>query len=433
MCDTIVAVPGATKDGAMLFGKNSDRESDEVQNLVIFPRQTFEAKTTVECTHITIPQVSHTNRVLLSQPFWMFGAEMGSNEHGVVIGNEAIMTRVKPSKIGLTGMDLIRLALERCDSAKNALETIITLLETHGQGGQCGYRDNLYYMNSFIIADKKQAFVLETVEKNWAWKKITDVWSISNKISLEHDYDAASPGLIDYAIKKGWCTSEADFNFSKHYSDKIITWGAAGKAREQANRCHLAAKIGELTTTDFMQFLRFHSDNPKWKPSNGLRLVVCAHAGNNLTKPSQSVQSLVASIRDDRALYYATGSSNPCMSPYFPIFAENTELPEDYYPGKENFDPAAFWWKAEQFHRQVIFKYLATMEIIKPEIDAYEQEMIQKIEVGSVTQKMIDEHFQKVVNLIAKWSEKLPQIAETNESPFYKRFWKKYNQLNMMP
>lgn len=33
MRDTIVALGSATKDGVTLFGKNSDRELDEVQNI----------------------------------------------------------------------------------------------------------------------------------------------------------------------------------------------------------------------------------------------------------------------------------------------------------------------------------------------------------------------------------------------------------------
>ncbi|MBA7558106.1 hypothetical protein ES705_50896 [subsurface metagenome] len=53
---------------------------------------------------MTIPQVSETARVLLCQPFWMFGAEMGANEYGVVIGNEAIFTKEKPDKFTELGV-----------------------------------------------------------------------------------------------------------------------------------------------------------------------------------------------------------------------------------------------------------------------------------------------------------------------------------------
>ena len=42
-CDTFVALPPATKNGAVIFGKNSDRPSDEVQEVVHIPAADHEA------------------------------------------------------------------------------------------------------------------------------------------------------------------------------------------------------------------------------------------------------------------------------------------------------------------------------------------------------------------------------------------------------
>ena len=60
MCDTIVALGAATKDGDTLFGKNSDREPDEVQNLEIIERKTHGSNDKVKCIYLEIPQVQET-------------------------------------------------------------------------------------------------------------------------------------------------------------------------------------------------------------------------------------------------------------------------------------------------------------------------------------------------------------------------------------
>ena len=73
MCDTIIALGPATKDGSTIFGKNSDREPDEVQNLVIRPHLKHDPDEIVNCSYVTIPQVQETARVLLSQPFGCSG------------------------------------------------------------------------------------------------------------------------------------------------------------------------------------------------------------------------------------------------------------------------------------------------------------------------------------------------------------------------
>ncbi len=114
MCDTCGIGPELTGSGISIFGKNSDREPDETQLVVSVPAKHYGAKEGLSCTYISIPQVEATSAIVLSKPFWLWGAEMGINEKGVAIGNEALFTKVKQEKTpGLIGMDLLRLALER--------------------------------------------------------------------------------------------------------------------------------------------------------------------------------------------------------------------------------------------------------------------------------------------------------------------------------
>ncbi len=92
MCDTIVATSKATADGSVILAKNSDREANEAQLLKYVARRNWGSET-VQCTYISIPQVKSTHEILISTPFWMWGCEMGANEHGLAIGNEAVFTR----------------------------------------------------------------------------------------------------------------------------------------------------------------------------------------------------------------------------------------------------------------------------------------------------------------------------------------------------
>ena len=47
--------------------------------------------------------------MVLCQPAWMWGAEMGANDRGVVVGNEAVYGRTSPSaEKSLLRMDYVR-------------------------------------------------------------------------------------------------------------------------------------------------------------------------------------------------------------------------------------------------------------------------------------------------------------------------------------
>ncbi|CAG2193152.1 SCRN [Mytilus edulis] len=110
-CDTFVALPPSTADGCIIFGKNSDRPDEEVQEVEYYPSKEHQPGSKVMCTYIEIDQVPKTNDVILSKPAWMWGAEMGANQHGVCIGNEAVWTKLNSDDDlteRLLGMDIVR-------------------------------------------------------------------------------------------------------------------------------------------------------------------------------------------------------------------------------------------------------------------------------------------------------------------------------------
>ena len=45
MCDTLVALKNSTSDGSVIIVKNSDREPNEGQGLIFFPRQQHDPDT----------------------------------------------------------------------------------------------------------------------------------------------------------------------------------------------------------------------------------------------------------------------------------------------------------------------------------------------------------------------------------------------------
>jgi len=184
MCDCLVALRDATRDGHTLFAKNSDRPPDEVQLLEWFePR--VESHTITTYLEIE-PYDGETIRFLGSRPSWMWGVEHGVNEAGVAAGNATIYTTLDPRGMpaALTGMDLVRLALERAVTAAGAVHVITDMLERHGQGGS-GHRDaDRPYWSSFLVADPGSAFVIDTSGCDYAVERVERLRATSNRTTI---------------------------------------------------------------------------------------------------------------------------------------------------------------------------------------------------------------------------------------------------------
>lgn len=437
MCDTILAPPGSTAGRLMLFGKNSDRQRNEAQAVEYFPRGAHAPDAQLACTYITIPQVRRTHAVLLSRPFWIWGAEMGANEHGVVIGNEGLYSRVPaPEDKALTGMDLLRLGLERAVSAKEALDVITILLERHGQGGNCGHLVPAYYHNSFMIADASEAFVLETVGRDWLVERVGGVRAISNQYSIDTKAQSTSAGLPEVIRACGW-SGDATPNYAEWIADPQRSHIGTARARYARSMSLLGADSGKLQVADIMRILRDHDPTGQpeheWDPRTSLKYSLCIHAGAE-DRNGQTTGSLASELRAKDSVHWITATAVPCISIFKPVLMD-VPLPSHGPRPTDQFDPSTLWWRHEKLHRTAVMgNFPKFISAIRPERDALEASFHQRVhEVlngGNAAERsqVIAACWKEAIETEERWLAHVSKEAAPAGDP-YLAGWKKMNQL----
>ncbi len=275
-CDTMVALGHTTQNGQTIFAKNSDRPADECQPLIQRERRSYAPDSVASCQFIDLPQVSTTYRHVGSRPHWCWGYEHGFNEHQVVIGNEALPSKLAPfSEPKLIGMEILRLGLERARTAAEAITVMTDLITHYGQGAfenDAGIRT---YDNGYIVTDPHQAYVLETAGHEWAVKCVDGTIGISNVYSVETDWAQLSPEAAAYAIERGWWPANSstgcflsassqppqpsDFNFADAYAAGSRSAGS-GAMRRGRSCAVLKQYAGSITGQTMIALLSDHSD-----------------------------------------------------------------------------------------------------------------------------------------------------------------------------
>lgn len=356
MCDTFVCPPSLSVTGNWIFGKNSDREPNEVQLLRQYPSRTNTGGDQ-QCTYIKTKHSKYIYSTILSQPAHMWGAEMGVNEKGVAIGNEAVFTKVgmKKKNSGLTGMDMLRLALECCSTAEEAVHKLKELNEQYGQDGNGGYQSKFFYHNSFLVVDPQRAFVMETAGKYWAVEKVKGFRSISNGLTIGSDYDELHPEAIDFSRKKGWIQKGREFSFSKAFSSFWMPKLSCCKTRRE-----LAESQGRdgFSVRDAFNILRSHSKEKYFSPYSSGTGSICMHA-TGILAPHQTAATMVAELRSSGLhTVWATGSSIPCLGIFTPFYFGSDSLTEHSMQERQH------WQRWEHWHRKAVHNYSAVYKLL---------------------------------------------------------------------
>ncbi len=206
-CTTILAGKNTTADGSVLHGHNEDMGFTAVGRLWPVPAATHRKGSTVDVPYVSLelPDVTYG--------YWASGNAFGTSGLGIAAESRSYdSVLVGMNEFGLTmscnwmyskeenlpGQGVRRYALrqlilERAKTAREAVEFIGKIIDTHSQADWGGL--------TYCLADPDEAWIVETTSKNWVARRVKDdeVLVIANRFTIGEEYEIASKGLLDTA------------------------------------------------------------------------------------------------------------------------------------------------------------------------------------------------------------------------------------------
>jgi len=372
-CTCAICPPGTTKDGSMIFAKSGQRPNEEAFFLANYPGGTHApgemvkifAPNAPDVILGEIPQASITYAVRGDQAYDKWGFEEGMNEWGVTIGNVAVRHNLNEEDVAerdaaldpdrpmiSTNWDILRLALERGKTAREAVKVAIDIKMNYGMHTASSH--------AYAIVDEDEAWILELPPHGYiAWRIPDDLpVAFTNIPTIRTDYDIISPNLISDAIKNGWHKEgdEFDFSFSYMSGDDYTPRNEIKRARVEGL---IYAENGNLDVQYIMDVMRdTRKDDwsePRFMPQHFYRLV------DETTPSSSTAGTVVAHLRKDlpdsiKHLYWRAVAS-PKTSVFTPLYW-GADVPEEWeYMALNEFDPKSPWWAFDVLDRMSRVNY----------------------------------------------------------------------------
>lgn len=421
MCDTFVALPATTQQNTMLFAKSADCEVNEANAVVRIPRRKHVRGEAVRITHLVIPQAEETCEILLTKAFWTYGCEIGINEHGLVMGEEAVFTtEMEEEKDGIIGPDLMRIGLERAKNCREAIQVMTGLLEQYGQGGSAELKGNSHFDSSYIMADREEAYVMETAGRRWAVKKVDAIASISNMLGIHTDWDSYSGS--NAAPKTDW---------AGQYALPEVPPTLGSPVRQAITYNSLQASLGNISVKKIFDIMRHHGDG--YHPARAeAHRNICVHAGPQENRWWQADGVMVTDVGPHGVMAWVTATSGTCVSIFKPVFM-GMDLPDlGPYPC-ETFDPRSLWWKHELLHRRAMADFDNLVPEIRQDFDPLEDEFLSQAETvkrGTSREKadFMEYCFRKALGATETWIARLQKRRDLKFSDSrYRAMWARLN------
>lgn len=430
-CYTIAVGKNATANHMVMVGHNEDDWGDLIVNIYKVPPADHKPGSMITLLNGTqVPQVRHTNGYLWWETTTEKFGDYYLNQYGVSICSNACPSKEDTAK-GNIGFYLRRIIAQRAHTARQGVKIAGQLISKYGYASSG---------RTYCIADPKEIWLLDVVQgHHWVAERVPDdsVAIVPNYYTIEHvnlkdtaDF-LASPGLIKYAVSRGWYIpgQGRPFNFKFAYSNTANRFSFGNIPRHWAGINALGNRKfsiyrdlpfcftpkGPMTVKDLQKVLSSHYEGTDFatnykihkNPHSNLIDRIC-NAGTKFSLVTQLYDNRPAN--DAYIIWFAP--LNPCIHPYIPIVYGIKKIPEVYenHPWdqalKYDFAKTGYTFEAnptsaytifENYNRVIDAAYLAKFKAMKAWKHSFQQEardaMMQALKEGGNMPGEVSEKF----------------------------------------
>ena len=185
--------------------------------------------------------------------------------------------------------------------------------------------------------------------------------------------------------------------------------------RFQASTEFLEKNKGAIDFHTIEKILRYHPEG--WTPFDDENPPICCHADHKDIRGTTNSQ--ISEI-GQRTIHWFTGSSNPCMSVFWPFTFDEPTIYPGFDKGGEKFSKDSYWWRREAVNRNLTHRYVEVHEVIDDTVNSIQRKALEIMNSGmnqEAIQKLIQEHEDFLLKILDEYPLQEDIDAE------YMEFW----------